>query len=44
MAITLHTAKERGKEAAKVDEVADRLQREFLLVSALSNKVSNSGT
>jgi hypothetical protein len=27
-----------------VDEVADRLQREFLLVSALSNTISGSGT
>jgi hypothetical protein len=39
---------ERGKEATGIinrgDEVADRLQREFLLVSALSGTVSGSGT
>jgi hypothetical protein len=39
--------KGKGKQQAssiKVDEVAERLQREFLLVSTLSGTVSGSGT
>jgi hypothetical protein len=43
----MSTTEEReGKQqtsSAKVDEVADRLQREFLLVSALSGTVSGTG-